>query len=257
MNITGIIEQFDRVEIEGTYINRCQNGKILFGFTETGVSLSNLARVTEVREEDILQLKQIHGDIIFFDHEFEPGGGSRVETNGAGNCYQKEGDGIILTQKDTLAVIRTADCVPLFFWTAEQDCCGVLHVGRQGLLNSIELKLLKRLDEITPRSAIPSLADLYFYMGPAIEQSCYEVGSEILDEFKGKTYSDKIFQSLGNGKYLMDIKKGILLSLCSAGIAPGQIFSSSLCTYCEPTRLPSYRRDKKTGRRMYNFIKTS
>ncbi len=37
-------------------------------------------------------------------------------------------------------------------------------------------------------------------------------------------------------------------------IAAGRIRDAGLCSYCSNGRFPSYRRDGKTGRRIFNFL---
>ena len=91
-------------------------------------------------------------------------------------------------------------------------------------------------------------------MGASVEADCYEVGRELYDKFAGKAYRDEVFYKRNEEKYRLDIKKGIALSLKEEGIADTHIQASVLCTFCEKERFPSYRRDHKTGGRIYNFL---
>ncbi len=143
-------------------------------------------------------------------------------------------------------MIQTADCLPLFFFDRDQSRGGVIHVGWRGLQQGIETKLISLLGR--------DRGKYDFYLGPAIERKCYEVGEELPVLFRGKTYADRIFTALGGGKYSMDLKYGLILSLDEAGIRPERIHDSGLCTYCSNGRFPSYRRDGKTGMRIFNFI---
>jgi YfiH family protein len=202
------------------------------GFTEYGFELEDLAEL--FKEGQMLELKQVHSDIIHFSGEIGP---------------LTEGDGIILTLKNRIAVIKTADCVPLFFWHENYSIGGIIHAGWQGFYKGIESKLLKLLAEKAVK-----LEHLYFYMGPSIEKNCYEVGRDLYEKFSGKDYRDEIFFKKNKEKFLMDIKRGIYLSLKKSGIRDERIMATNLCTYCETSRFPSYRRDKKTGNRIFNFL---
>lgn len=224
--------KFRRTAFHEKYLNICQDSQIALGFTEKNFELNDLTKI--FRTEDLIELKQVHADTIHFSKEIEPG---------------SAGDGIILEQRNRLAVIKTADCVPLFFWDNTLTIAGIIHVGWQGLLRGIEQKLLILLKK---RSI--SLENLYFFLGPSIERDCYQVGKDLYDKFSRKTYRQDLFLKLLQDKYLMDIKKGILLSLKSSGIREDQIMLSDLCTFCEKERFPSYRRDHKTGQRIYNFL---
>lgn len=223
---------FKRVGTGGKFLNIHEDKNIIFGFSEQGVELKTLRDFFKV--ERLIELKQVHSNTIHFSGGIKPG---------------TEGDGIVLEQKNEMAIIKTADCVPIFFWKKNNSTGGVIHVGWQGLYKGIEKALLELLKK---RAVV--FSDLRFYMGPSVEADCYEVGRELYDKFCEKAYQNQVFSKKNEEKYRLDIKKGIALSLKEEGIADEQIQASSLCTFCEKERFPSYRRDRKTGSRIYNFL---
>lgn len=202
---------------------------LAFGFTEAGFPVSELKRLFPSRP--LLFLKQVHEDTIVSDGEWRAG---------------VEADGLLLERPGVVAVVQTADCLPLFFFDDERRCGGVVHVGWRGLLQGIEEKLVERLGS--------GLAGFSFYLGPCIERACYEVGEELPELFAKKPYAKDIFSKNDGGKYAMDLKAGVKLSLAVHGVAAGRIRDSGLCTYCSEGRFPSYRRDGRTGRRIFNFL---
>jgi YfiH family protein len=223
--------------INGHFINYYENNRIVLGFTEIGFKLNDLSTYFAVQQ--MLELKQIHSNITRFASQTEPG---------------MKGDGIILDQPGIMAIIKTADCTPLFFLDCQYSIGGLIHIGWQGLLKGIEKKLVGLLEE----KSIP-LKNLLFYLGPAIEKRCYEVGPELYEKFSITPYREDIFsykphQGERERKYLMDVKKGISLSLQESGIPGHRIVDSGLCTFCEGQRFPSYRRDRGTDTRIYNFL---
>ena len=167
------------------------------------------------------------------------------------------GDGIFLDEMNTMAVIKTADCTPLFFWDDDYSTGGVIHIGWQGLLKGIETNLMTLLEK---RHIYPG--KLHFTMGPAIESKCYEVDPDLYEKFAPRWYRDMIFSPHGEkpGKYLLDIKKGISLSLQKSGVPMDRITDVEICTFCEAEQFPSYRQDKRNGftgencGRIYNFL---
>ena len=241
---------FTRKEINGHFINYYEDSHIILGFTEKDFKPEDLT--TLFNNYRLTELKQIHSEIIHLS--------SRIETM---KIPEKEptmkGDGIILDEKRTMAVIKTADCTPLFFRDSNYTIGGVVHIGWQGLLKGIEAELINLLEK-----RLLSPQDLHIFLGPAIEKNCYEVGQDLYDKFGIKEYRDKIFfqktgQKTGKKplKYLMDVQAGISLSLEKLRIPVQRIDKSSLCTYCETERLPSYRRDKGNGDndgRIYSFL---
>jgi len=158
-----------------------------------------------------------------------------------------------------MAVIETADCTPLFFWyhdSTNYSIGGVVHIGWRGLLKGIEKKLLELL---AAKFVNIDIRQLNVFLGPAIEKNCYEVGPDLYEMFSPKTYRDDIFSPLDikrdrEYKYLLDVKKGIRLSLRESGIPDQRIWESTLCTFCEKDRFPSYRRCPIPGKRIYNFL---
>lgn len=216
-------------------VNYYETSSLALGFTEFNTEPREIMR--RFPAQRIVELEQIHSDIIFFSGDIVP---------------ESEGDGIVTTTPGHLAIIKTADCGPLFFWNDEQTVGGVIHVGWRGLWKGIEIRLLHILNQhgFSPSS-------LSFLLGPAIEKSCYEVGPELPEHFAGKHYQREIFSPLereGEPKFLMDVPLGIIRSLEYNGVSPEKIAISGLCTMCETERFPSYRRAKGTGQRIYNFF---
>jgi YfiH family protein len=217
---------------EGHALQVYENERIIFGFTEINFSAAALQRFLKPRP--LMFLKQVHSAQITKDREWQAG---------------IESDGLLLEKPGAVAVIQTADCVPLFFFNSDFTVGGVIHVGWRGLCQGIEKSLL----EMIPGEK----KSYYFYLGPAIEKKCYPVGEELYRLFSDKPYVDKIFTPRRDGKYLFDLKSGLIMSLLNAGIAADQIQDCSLCTFCLPNRFPSYRRDGKTRKRIYNFLALS
>jgi YfiH family protein len=242
INNSKVRKKLQRKKFNGNFINVYETPRIILGFTEIHFSFTDLSRLFAPYK--LIELKQVHSDIIHLSSQIEPG---------------SEGDGIILDQKETMAVIETADCTPLFFWyhdSTNYAIGGVVHIGWRGLLKGIEKKLLELL---AAKFVNIDIRQLNVFLGPAIEKNCYEVGPDLYEMFSPKTYRDDIFSPLDikrdrEYKYLLDVKKGIRLSLRESGIPDQRIWESTLCTFCEKDRFPSYRRCPIPGKRIYNFL---
>ena len=234
--------KWQRRKFNGNFIDIYETPMVILGFTEGDFSITDLSRLFSSYK--LIELEQVHSDIIHISSQLEPG---------------SEGDGIILDQKDTMAVIETADCTPLFFWYHDSTDCsigGVIHIGWRGLLKGIEKKLLELL---AANFENIDIRRLNVFLGPSIEKKCYPVGPDLYEKFSAKTYRNDIFSPLDTkrdrkNKYLLDIKKGIRLSLEESGIPGERIRTSTLCTFCEKDRFPSYRRCPLPGKRIYNFL---
>ncbi|MCK4836879.1 MAG: polyphenol oxidase family protein [Candidatus Aminicenantes bacterium] len=213
-------------------MNIYQNNRIALGYTEIDFPLNDLSEY--FHHLPVVELKQIHSNKILFSSEIRPG---------------TSGDGIILDTIKRIALIKTADCVPLFFWNQDFSCAGIIHCGWKGLQKKIEKNLIDIIKErrITAEK-------FWFYLGPGIEKKCYPVGPELYESFYAHNYRKQVFSKKRRGGFFLDIKKAIFLSLIELGISSERIIDSNICTFCEENRFPSFRRDGKSKNRIYNFL---
>jgi len=230
---------FKKIKYNGSTIHYSETANIILGFTETDSEVEDVGEHLGV--ERFVQLEQVHGNKIFFSDEVKG---------------YPDGDGIILNEKKVLAVIRTADCVPLFFWSTKDQYAGVIHVGWRGLFSKIGINLIKMLKKKGLESPEPEenatwTNDLLFFTGPSIEGKCYTVQQDVVDLFKDFSFSEKIFEKTPEG-YSMDVTKGIELCLIENGIPAKNITHSGICTFCDSS-FPSYRRGDRE-KRIFNFI---
>ncbi len=154
---------------------------------------------------------------------------------------------LLLERPGIVAVVQTADCLPLFFFNDERSRGGILHVGWRGLQQGIEEKLGERLGGGLGRLSLLPGAGHRKKMLRGRRGAARIICEEVLCQ--------RIIQHhVAAASTLMDLKGGLKLSLAALGVAPGRIQDSGLCTFCSGGRFPSYRRDGKTGRRIFNFL---
>lgn len=165
---------------------------------------------------------QIHSDTIFVDCD-------------------GEGDGIIIT-KPSIALIRTADCVPVVLFDRSSDIAGVFHSGWRGTEQKIVSKGVKMMREL-------GCKEISAVIFPAIGFCCFEIGEELRERFENA----EIPISYVNGKLHADLKTAIKNELIKAGIA--EITDKSECTFCGEGYF-SYRKNK-TEKRHATFVVVS
>lgn len=221
--------KFKKIKYMGSTFHYSEMESIILGFTEIDSEIEDIGDY--FRAEKIVQLEQVHGNRIYFSDKVQG---------------YPEGDGLILNKKNIMVVIRTADCVPLFFRTTDGKEAGVIHVGWRGLQSKIGISLLKILKEKGTDTN-----DLFFFTGPSIEGKCYTVQQDVVEKFKDFSFSNNIFKKTPKG-YSMDVTKGIELCLVEQGIPKKNIIHSGICTFCHPD-FPSYRRGDRE-KRIFNFI---
>jgi polyphenol oxidase len=137
-----------------------------------------------------------------------------------------DGDGQATPDPGLTPLVQVADCLPVAI--AGRRGVAMLHCGWRGLAAGI---VARGVEAVGPAAAA---------IGPGIGPCCYEVGDEVLAQFR----------PLGDGVAeggMLDLPGVARRLLAGAGIE--RIESSHLCTSCEPELFFSHRRDGgQTGR---------
>ncbi|CAM3748134.1 peptidoglycan editing factor PgeF [Polynucleobacter brandtiae] len=156
-------------------------------------------------------------------------------------------DAIVSDRPGEVLAILTADCMPVLFTTVAGDVIAAAHAGWKGLSGGVLENTVQAMLSLKP-SLTPEA--ILVWMGPAIGPTAFEVGSDVLDAFSNQSESvlcDAFIPIPGRrGKYLASLEVLAADRLRSLGIL--SIARSGLCTYTDPQRFYSYRREGVTGR---------
>jgi len=151
----------------------------------------------------------------------------------------RTGDAAFTTAEKTICVVLTADCLPVLFCNRAGTWIAAAHAGWRGLAAGIL--------EVTVQSYSQSPEDILAWLGPAIGPEAFEVGEEVRDAFLAKLPTTTLaFQATRQGHWLADLYQLARQILATQGVR--EIYGGEFCTYSDPTRFYSYRRDKITGR---------
>lgn len=142
-------------------------------------------------EDRVLMLEQVHG----FDCVRVTG----LDVPSPRPVYATA-DAFFTMESDVLLAVRTADCLPIFFFAAgPTPVCGVLHAGWRGLARGIIRHTMGMLHHTMQRSGVQVDAlTLHVFPGPYIPGSVYEVGPEVACRFP-------LTKATGGGKSLLDL----------------------------------------------------
>jgi copper oxidase (laccase) domain-containing protein len=84
--------------------------------------------------------------------------------------------------------------------------------------------------------------------GPAITAPNYQVGPEVVAAFQDAGFRE-VSTPDGSGRFLLDVAAANRTQLLKGGVKPENLWESGLCTYGDPARFYSHRRDRgRTGR---------
>lgn len=148
-------------------------------------------------------------------------------------------DAVWTDQRGLALAVMTADCLPILLRSRDQNLVAAIHAGWRGLAQGIVENTLAQLPE--------SAANLQAWVGPAISQAHFEVGSDVYQAFSDKNLEyQRFFIPKAEGKYQADLAAMAAYTLQQQGIT--EVYLSGLCSYAQAERFYSYRRDGQTGR---------
>jgi YfiH family protein len=146
----------------------------------------------------------------------------------------REGDAALTRRRHTVIAIKVADCMPVLLADEEGTVVAGAHAGWRGLSGGV-------IEATIEKMRVPA-ERLIAWMGPAIGASVYEVGDEVRAAFREK----EAFSPTRPGHWLLDLYSVARRRLAEQGVE--RIFGGGFCTYSDPERFYSYRRDRVTGR---------
>lgn len=145
-----------------------------------------------------------------------------------------------------VAVVMTADCLPVLIADREGRIVAAVHAGWRSLADGIIQKTVGKL-----REKLKGEGDFAVWLGPRIGRDEFEVGGDVLDAMKAHLpQAEKAFRAANEpGKYFADLALLACQALEASGIPAESIADCGLSTYGDPARFFSFRRDgEKSGR---------
>jgi len=169
-------------------------------------------------------MEQVHGvRVADLDREARPGPADAAVTRTAGR----------------VCAVLVADCLPVLLATRRGDAVAVAHAGWRGLAAGV-------LEATVAALAVPG-AELLAWLGPAIGPARFEVGSEVRAAFLDADADAAVaFRPNERGRWLCDLQRIARQRLAALGVAA--VSGGGACTFEDPRRFYSYRRDERTGR---------
>jgi YfiH family protein len=170
--------------------------------------------------------------------------GSRVVRPGAADAAGAAADGVVSSEAGRVCVIQVADCLPVLFAARDGSVVGAAHAGWRGLLAGVLENTVAGLN-VAP-------AQLLAWIGPGIGPAHFEVGPEVRAALLGAATPDVAAQVAGafvanaRGRWQCDLIALARQRLASLGLTG--IYGGEWCTFADPERFFSYRREGRTGR---------
>lgn len=159
------------------------------------------------------------------------------------NSEDKTADACYSNQPNQVCLIMTADCLPVIFAAENGQEVAAAHAGWRGLANGILENTLHCFNAPADKIKV--------WLAPAISAKAFQVGQDVYDAFclNNETAKQAFkIDDQNQGKYFADIYQLARIRLQQAGALSKNISGGEYCTYSDPEKFYSYRRDKITGR---------
>jgi YfiH family protein len=139
--------------------------------------------------------------------------------------------------------VTVADCLPVLLADRSGSVVGAAHAGWRGLASGVIQATVMAMR----RRAAGSIGSIDAFLGPSIGPTAFEVGAEVLTAMRSRLpEAESAFTALAGGKFLADLPALARQALAQVGVHT--VFGGRWCTFRDPGRFYSFRRDRVTGR---------
>jgi len=155
-----------------------------------------------------------------------------------------EADAAVARAPGIVCAVQAADCMPVLLADEDGTVVGAAHAGWRGLAAGV-------IEAVVQAMAVPG-ERLSAWLGPAIGPARYEVGDEVREAFLARDARAAVaFAPSRPGHWWLDLYAIARQRLAGCGVA--RIAGGGWCTYSDPARFPSWRRDR-TSERFAAFV---
>jgi YfiH family protein len=169
-------------------------------------------------------LEQVHGTRV-----------ADLDTGGAA----APADAVMTRVAGRVCAVQVADCMPVLLAARDASAVAVAHAGWRGLAAGVL--------EATVAALGVAARDLVAWLGPAISQPHFEVGAEVRQAFIGHDPGGGgAFTANARGRWQCDLAALARRRLAALGVTA--VSGGTWCTYADPARFFSFRRDGRCGR---------
>lgn len=202
-------------------------------------------------------MEEVHGNLVgVVDKNYimvgagfsRPDSGRRLHAAGGGGEGQENPartisgvDGLVTDERNVYLFGTFADCLPVFFYDQKLGVIGLAHAGWRGVVANIVGKMIDAM--IREYGSDP--LDVLAYIGPSINKCCFEIGDDIVDQFRTFDVGEGELIIKDDGGKFVDLHKIVINQLTSVGVGEKNIGKSDECTCCLQQKYSSYRREGK------------
>jgi len=202
-------------------------------------NLQRAARALHLTRERLYFASQVHGTNV-------------LAVNGDESAEQvihRRADVVLSSTLGVACAVRSADCLPVLFADPCSGMVAAAHAGWRGLVRGV---LKATVDALCARGAHTDR--LIAAIGPHVSVQAFEVSAEVAAEIQASAPGTQVVRHDLGSKPHCDLRRLAHAQLHAVGLAQAQIDDVLGCTFTEPARFFSYRRDGKVSGRHLSAI---
>jgi polyphenol oxidase len=158
----------------------------------------------------------------------------------------RSADALVSASAGCPVAVRVADCAAVLLADRASGAVAAVHAGWRGVVAELACRAVQALSERHGSAPNTLLAAIFPCIGP----DAFEVGDEVAQQIALAARSDLVVRA-GRPRPHVDLALALRLQLQNAGLAASHIETVAGCTFTEPARFYSYRRDGGiTGRHL-------
>jgi YfiH family protein len=181
-----------------------------------------------------LWLRQVHGTTV-------------IDADSKSGAEKPQADAAVARKAGSVCVVMAADCMPVLLADEAGGVVAAAHAGWRGLSAGVIEATVGEMRAAMRAATRAPAAGILAWLGPAIGPRVYEVGEEVRAAFLDRdAAAAAAFVATRPGHWLLDLYAVARQRLAKLGVE--RVYGGGLCTYSDPERFYSYRRDGASGR---------
>ncbi len=196
---------------------------------------ARLARIVGYAPERLYEVSQVHGGAL-----------ARVDPSVSPALFRgREADALVSSEAGCAIGVRVADCAAVLLADARGGAVAAVHAGWRGVVAEVVPRAVSELGSV--RGAAP--AALVAAVFPCIGADAFEVGPDVAEQL-ARAAGAHVVRPVQPRPHV-DLAGAVCAQLALAGLPAAGIERVAGCTFSEPDRFFSYRRDgARSGRHM-------
>lgn len=189
---------------------------------------------------EVVQVYQVHGPAVRVFRRGDPSRDLRPD-----GPLDFKADALVTDDPARVVAVRVADCTPVLLASGDGRVVAAVHAGWRGVIAGVAPAAVRAMRDLGATSIVAAI-------GPCIGTEAFEVGPEVLAEFRRVFGEAAPIRERTDGKGHVDLKAALAIQLREQAVTAIDVLPH--CTASDPSLFFSHRRDRGMTGRMVGLI---